>query len=154
MFSKCSDITEFDFSNFTTSKITSMADMFVGCSSLISLNLSNFNTSLVSDMRRMFKGCKLLTSLDLSSFNTSKVNHITEMLSDCINLEYINLINFNERSLDTSDSWYRNMFKNVPENIVVCMNEENIKDKILPQIQNKTCVINNCTNNWKLNQKK
>ena len=147
MFSGCSDITEFDFSNFNTSKITSMASMFEGCSSLISLNLSNFNTSLVSDMRRMFTGCKLLTSLDLSSFNTSKVYYITEMFSDCINLEYINLINFNERLLDASDGWYKNMFKNVPDNIVVCMNEENIKDKILPQIRNKTCAINNCTNN-------
>ena len=47
MFYNCKDITEFDFSNFNTSKVRYMNSMFSGCSSLISLNLSNFDTSKV-----------------------------------------------------------------------------------------------------------
>ena len=70
MFRRCYDITEFDFSNFETSEVTTMWCMFLYCSSLTSLNLSNFITSKVTNMGFIFKGC--------------------------INLEYINLQNFNE----------------------------------------------------------
>ena len=34
-----------------------MSYMFAGCSSLKELNLSNFNTTNVTDMRNMFSGC-------------------------------------------------------------------------------------------------
>ena len=47
--------------------------MLYGCSSLTSLNLSNFYTSQVTSMNNMFYDCSSLTSLDLSSFNTTKV---------------------------------------------------------------------------------
>ena len=62
------------------------------------------------------------------------------------------MINFNENSLGSS--WYSDMFNNVPNNIVVCINKNNIQYKIYPQIENKTCHIEDCTDNWKLNQKK
>ena len=51
MFYGCSDITEFDFSNFDTSKVQYMGFMFCNCSSLISLNLSTFITTNVLSMR-------------------------------------------------------------------------------------------------------
>ena len=44
------------------------------------------------------------------------------------------------------------MFDFVPGNIVVCMNENS--KKILPQIKSKTCYITDCSNNWKMKQKK
>jgi len=62
------------------------------------------------------------------------------------------MINFNEISLDSSSS--TNMFNNVPNNIVVCINKTNILSKIYPQISSKTCHIDDCTDNWKLKQKK
>ena len=73
------------------------------------------------------------------------------MFDGCINLEYINMINFNENRLGSS---YSNMFNNVPNNIVVCININNIRDKIYPQINSTKCHIEDCTDNWKLNQKK
>ena len=73
------------------------------------------------------------------------------MFHGCTNLEYINMISFNEISLDSN--YYSNMFKNVPNNIVVCINKDNIP-KIYPQIENKTCHIEDCTDNWKLKQNK
>ena len=45
------------------------------------------------------------------------------------------------------------MFKDVPDNIVVCINKTNILNKIYDQIRNKTCYIEDCTDDWKLNQK-
>ena len=103
----------------------------------------------------MFKGCSSLTSLNLSNFDTSKVTWISNMFDGCTNLEYINMINFNENSLGSSSSYhYSNMFNNVPNNIVVCINTNNIRNKIYPQISSKTCHIEDCNDNWKLKQKK
>ena len=60
------------------------------------------------------------------------------MFDGCLNLEYINMINFNENSLNRS---YFNMFKNVPNNIVVCINKNIILNKIYPQISNEHVIL-------------
>ena len=86
MFFECTDITEIDLSNFDTSKVNLINDMFHGC---------NFDTSQVTSMYYMFYNCSSLTSLNLSNFETSKVKDIYNMFDGCINLEYINMINFN-----------------------------------------------------------
>ena len=44
-------------------------------------------------------------------------------------------------------------FKNVPDNVVICINENITKEKIFPQITKKTCAIIDCTNDWKLRKK-
>jgi len=150
MFDGCSDIFEIDLSNFNTLNIKIMQAMFRGCSSLTSLNLSNFDTSQVIWMQTMFCGCSSLTSLNLSNFDTSKLEQAYNMFDGCINLEYINMINFNEIKLSS----YSNMFKDVPDNIVVCINKNNIQNKIYPQINRAKCHIEDCTDNWKLNQNK
>ena len=127
MFYKCYDITEINLSYFDTSEAKSMYLMFFYCSSLTSLNLSNFNTSKVTSMQGMFDQCLSLTSLNLSNFDTSKVSLLKEMFYNCTNLEYINMKNFKEISLTS----YNDMFTNVPDNIVVCINENNIPIYIL-----------------------
>ena len=73
-----------------------------------------------------------------------------EMFEDCINLEYINLKNFNEINLTS----YNNMFNNVPDNVVICINEDKTNNTIFPQIKNKACYNIDCTNDWKSRQKK
>ena len=50
MFRKCSDIYEFNFSEFKTSPVTDMWCMFHWCTSLTSINVSNFDTSNVVAM--------------------------------------------------------------------------------------------------------
>ena len=154
MFYLCSSLTSLNLSNFDTSKVTDMSSMFYYCSSLFSLDLSNFKTSQVTDMSSMFFGCSSLISLDLSNFNTSLVTSVSEMLSGCRNLEYVNLINFDESKLDDDESCYENMFNEVPENIVICINESITMDKIFPQITTKTCYVNYCSDDWKSKQKK
>ena len=154
MFYGCSSLTSLNLSNFDTSKVTYMNRMFYGCSSLTSLNLSTFNTSKVVWMYYMFYNCKSLTSLNLSNFDTSKVTRIHNMFEGCTKLEYINMINFNDNSLINRDgSFYCDMFKNVPDNIVVCIIKDNILNRIYPQLENKSCLIEDCTDDWKLKQR-
>ena len=146
MFHGCSLLTSLHFSNFVTSKVKIMQSMFNGCSLLNSLNLSNFNTSQVTRMNNMFSGCSSLTSLNLSNFDTSQVTWMHYMFDGCTKLEYINIINFNEISL--GNRYYSYMFNNVPNNIVVCININNIRNKIYPQIENKTSHIEICPNDY------
>ena len=150
MFKGCSKLVSINFSNFDTSKVTAMGYMFYDCSSLISLNLSSFNTSNVVYMRYTFYNCAQLVSLDLSNFVTSKVQYMNETFSGCKNLKYINLKNFNDFEL--TDIGLKNIFSNVPNNIVICINENN--SKILNQIKQIKCSNIDCSDNWESKQKK
>ena len=87
-------------------------------------------------------------SLNLSNFDTSKVDEIWDIFYGCNNLEYINLKNFNENSLTS----YSDMFTNVPSNIVVCIDEKNTN--ILSKLPNINCSTIDCSDDWKLKQKK
>jgi len=149
MFYGCSSLTSLNLSNFETSKVKSMWSTFNRCSSLTSLNLSNFDTSQVTEMDYMFKHCSSLTSLNLSNFDTSQVTNVEYMFDGCKNLEYINMINFKDSSLTT----YSHMFEDVPDNIVLCINKDNIP-KIYIQIKDKSCHIEDCSDDWKLKQNK
>ena len=95
MFINCSSLISLDLSSFNTSKVTNMQGMFSNCSSAISLDLSSFNTSKVTDMHSMFEYCSTLTSLDLNSFNTSKVTDMHSMFSSCSSLTTLDLNGFN-----------------------------------------------------------
>ena len=127
-----------------------MEGMFYNCYSLTSLNLSNFIISNVKQLNEMFYNCTSLNSLDLSNFDTSNVTNITNFFYNCKNLEYINLAGFSEVSLIS----YENMFYNVPDNVVICINQEKNQNKTMPQIKTKTCFNIDCSTNWKLKQKR
>ena len=180
MFRGCSYITEFDFSNFDTSEVTTMWCMFQGMTSLTSLDLSNFNTSNFKNMAGMFQSCKSLTSLNLSNFDTSevtqinvmfyncqsltslnlsnfdisKVSKITNLFAESINLEYINIKNFTENHLSDDFNDYQNIFLKIPDNVVICIDPNNIGLKLSSQVSNLTCYYIDCSNNWKKRQKK
>ena len=129
-----------------------MASMFNGCKLLASLDLSNFDTSQVISMYNMFSDCSSLTSLDLSGFNTSLVREMGNLFSNCRNLEYINLENFNEQKMKEL-FFNRYIFYLVPENVVICINENITGTIIFPQIKNKKCYVIDCTTEWKSKQK-
>ena len=77
----------------------------------------------------MFEHCSSLILLNLSSFDTSQVGYICRTFHECINLEYINLSKLKEILLVD----YDDIFVGVPENIDIFIDENNIKEKILPQ---------------------
>ncbi len=69
-------------SNFDTSNVTDMSNMFSLCSSLTSIDVSSFNTDNVTDMGYMFAVCNSLTNLNVTSFNTSNVTNFKICLRD------------------------------------------------------------------------
>ena len=148
MFNECRSLTSIDLSNFDTSNVSQMWGMFQNCISLTSLDLSNLIARKVTYMWAMFAGCKLLTSLDLYNFDTSLVTDMGELFNDCVNLEYINLYNFKETKLSSRYS----MFDSVPNNVVVCINKNNIRNKIYLELQKRECFSEDCTDNWKASQ--
>ena len=149
LFSDCYLLTSLDISNFNTSNVLDMNNMFANCVSLTSLNLSNFDTSQVIDMEKMFFNCTSLTSLDLSSLDSSQVEWMNYMFDGCLYLEYINMKNFKEDNL----RGYHDMFNNVPENVVLCLDDNN-NIQIISQLNDKSCYIIDCSDNWEINQEK
>ena len=85
---------DLDLSNFDTSKVTDMHDMFFNMFYLTTLNLSNFDTSNVMDMNSMFYKVANLRKLDLSSFDTSKVTDMHDMFYHMTSLATLNFSNF------------------------------------------------------------
>ena len=148
MFSGCSTLNYLNLSNFDTSNVEYMNYMFRGCSSLIKLNLYNFNTSKVKNMHNMFENCSKLSSLNLSNFDTSNTFTMAYMFCGCINLGYINLKNFKNYS-ENSFGGSEKMFYQVPENVVICINENS---NILSELVNQTCNILTCSDDWETKQ--
>ena len=163
MFRNCFSLTSINFDNFITSKITSMQQVFFDCKNIKTLNLSTFNTSLVQSMHEMFRGCSSLIMLDLTNFNLSLVNNMYNIFEGCENLTILNLtnlsvsmktnmdnnINLNSKKLKyinfknacSSDlSKCDNLFKNIPNNIIICKDELN--GNILSL--NDKCITNYC----------
>ena len=88
-FNGCSSVKELDVSNWDTSKVTTIWQMFQNCSKLTELNLTGWNTANVTNMANMFHSCSGLTELDLSSFDVKKVTKSASMFNGCSNLEKI-----------------------------------------------------------------
>ena len=148
MFYYCSQLTSIDVSHFNTSKVTNMGYMFYSGSQLTSIDVSHFDTSQVTNMGYMFYSCSQLTSIDVSHFDTSQVIGMGYMFSFCSQLEYINLKNF----IENTSLAVAGIFNNIPDNVAVCLNEES--SKLLGEITNKNCYTIDCSDNWKINQKK
>ena len=80
-------IINIDFTNFNTSKVTNMSNMFSGSRTIESLDLSNWDTSNVTDMSGMFSSCMYLTSIiGLENLNTSNVTDMRYMFYMCSRL--------------------------------------------------------------------
>ena len=112
MFSFCYSLTQLNISNWDTSNVTNMINVFYDCLKLISLDLSNWDTSKVTSMANMFRGCTSLTSLDVSNWDTSKVTNMSNMFNGCsllrkVNLKYVNqstVLKIHENLLDRSST--------------------------------------------------
>ena len=95
IFYNCSNFIKFDFSNFSTEKVTDMGFLFAGCTNLKNINLSNINTKDVINMNHMFYDCNSLINLNLSDFNTTNVTDMSYMFYDCSNLPHLDILSFN-----------------------------------------------------------
>ena len=110
MFYDMHNLTALDLSNFDTSKVTDMSSMFYRVSNLTTLDLSNFDTSQVTDMNRMFYVMHNLTALDLSNFDTSKVTNMGYMFRDMHNLTSLNLSSFDTSKVTNMIDMFTNIY--------------------------------------------
>lgn len=100
-------IKRIDLSDWDTSNVTDMNEMFANCESLTEINLTGkFNTSKVEDMSNMFTDCKSLTKIDLSNFDTSNVRDMSSMFSGCSSLNNIDISNFNTQNVNDFDCMF------------------------------------------------
>ena len=106
---KSSEATEIKgLSHFDTSNVTNMQSMFSD-SQATTLNLSNFDTNKVTDMRTMFYNSQA-TTLDVSNFNTSNVTNMESMFSNC-QTATLNLSNFDTSNVTTMFGMFYHMPK-------------------------------------------
>ena len=110
MFHVCKKLKSLNLSNFYTPKLTSMVEMFNNCNELETLDVSNFNTSSVDNMGNMFSGCYNLKSLNLSNFDTSKVLYIDNMFNGCNSLTSLDISNFNTSSATNAANMFLNCY--------------------------------------------
>ena len=107
MFTSCNFSTNsLDLSNWNTSNICNMNELFKGCSGLTSLNLSGWGTSNVYDMNYMFAYCSNLTSLDLSDWDVSKVTNMENMFAYCSNLTSLDLSDWDVSNVKYMDGMF------------------------------------------------
>ena len=148
IFANCILLASIDLSNIiSTNNLEYINSAFQNCTSLEYVNLSNLVTNKVKHMDKMFYNCISLTSLNLSNFDTSQVTLMESMFDGCIKLEYINLKNMSEKQ----ELNYLNIFRGIPENIVICLTEENTPI-LTSLIRNLTCSIIYCDDDWKQKQ--
>lgn len=81
MFFGDSRLTSLDVSKWYTSLISNMGFVFYG-SGLKSVDVSNFKTSNVTDMTNMFGNMPNLQNLNLTSFDTSKIVNAADMFAN------------------------------------------------------------------------
>lgn len=105
MFECCKRADSIDLSNFDTSNIEVMENMFRGCK-VNSIDLTNLNTSKAKNMIGMFCDFNSKT-LDLSKFDTRNVNNMSRMFTGC-QAERLDLRNFDTYNVVTM----REMFTN------------------------------------------
>ena len=182
MFYNCSSLTSLDLSNFDTSQVTLMQFMFYHCILLNSLDLYNFNVERVIDLGYVFYNCWSLTSLNISNWHSISATSMAYMFYNCSSLSSLNISRFIGSNVKHFDSIFYNLicleyinlenlyidkqnyihnseklFFKVPDNLVVCMKNENyFRDinYIVNGLNLKKCLVRDCSENWKSNQKK
>lgn len=100
-FHSCTNLTEVDFTNIDTSKVSSLKYLFNKCASLVAIDLSGLNTSNVIEMSSICKDCNNLASINLDNFDTTKVTTMDTMFSGCDALTTLDLSSFNTLNVST-----------------------------------------------------
>ena len=94
----------------------------------------------------MFDGCTSLISLDFQNFDLSSASNINNMFHKCNNLEYVNIKNF----IPKVNSNQYNFFNDCPNNIVICLDN----DELINKIKINDCNTFDCSDNWKESKNK
>ena len=134
-----SNIKSVDFSNFDSSEVMSLSNLFKGCSSLEKINFTNFKTSKVANMVNMFEGCEKIQILNISGFNMESVTNLENMFQGLTKLGYIILKDFTTGEQFNDEISKENGLNKLNKRLLVCQDEKN---KILNNEKYKTYCCN------------
>ena len=176
MLTNCISLTSINFGNLEISQVTNINNLFSGCRKLTSLDLSNFNLSSVKTMQSMFRDCSSLTSLDLSNFRTTSVEKMDFLFYECTNLEYVDISNFDLTKTSGAKYLFQNchnlkyinlknfiegnsndftyIFNGASDEFTYCISDIDSNPLIKEELKSKSCVINDCSDDWNLKIKK
>ena len=127
MFYNFNSLNSINLSTLTNENITSTQLMFYGCKNLTTLDVSGFNTSNVTNMYCMFYSCENLTTLDVSGFNTSKVINMGWMFGNCYLLKSLDVSNWNTNNVTDMNNMFTNC-ENLTTLDVSGFNTSNVTD--------------------------
>lgn len=122
MFYKCFSLTELNVSNWNTSNVTNMNNMFINCSSLLSIEgINNWDTSNVTNMGGMFSvenaildDDMSITNLNISDWDVSNVTDMSNMFLKCTSLTSLNLFKWNIKNVNNMQGVFGTGIGNVP----------------------------------------
>lgn len=148
---------DLDLSDWDTSGVISLANLFNYSYSLISINLSGWDVSKVDYFTGVFSSCSKTTSINLSGWNTSRAKGFNNMFYNCNKLVtiigYLDLSNltngfypalysspiYNCKSLETL--YLKNIYKDITvtnaSKYSINLGETKIKDECLIYIINE-----------------
>lgn len=94
-----------DLSNWDTSNLNNMSQMFYGASNLVSLNISNWNTSKVTQYTTIFRGCgNLKEIIGIEDIDVSKNTIFSQFFQSCSSLKKLDLTKWDLSS--ATNCWY------------------------------------------------
>jgi len=106
LFASFTGLTEIEFNDITTVRVTDMSYMFQNCKTLPQIDLSTFNTKNVVNMSYMFSGCTYLEEIDLRPLNLYSCTNIRNILEKCTMLNKITFFNQAPRQAFTGQEMF------------------------------------------------
>ena len=99
MFSRNTYLTTLDISGFDMSNVTTIKGLFQWDSYLEKISAPNWNTSNLIDMSYAFDSCQKIQSIDIKNWDTSKVTTMSYAFDNCLALTSVNCNNWNTSSV-------------------------------------------------------
>jgi len=107
LFSEDRQLQQIDFGQQNFSKVQSFKGMFMQCSSLINVvGISQWKTTSVTDLSQLFAGCSQLVALDLTGWDVSHVMKMVATFKDCSKLVTLTVANWDTRALITLEDTF------------------------------------------------
>jgi surface protein len=94
LFQDSQSLQEVDLSNWNTSNVTNLSNMFSGCWGIEKVNVQNFNVSKVTTIASMFSACYSLGEIDISSWNLALCTNASNVFQNCYSLRKLESCNF------------------------------------------------------------
>ncbi|WP_420324102.1 BspA family leucine-rich repeat surface protein [Lactiplantibacillus herbarum] len=111
MFKGCSQLVALDLNGWDVSQVTKMVATFNGCSKLVTLNVTDWNTSSLITLEDTFNGASALTALPVGKWNISKVGTLIRTFANCSSLTSVDVANWDTSRVMVMSATFKGMTK-------------------------------------------